>query len=776
MLLRALAESAVRTLAFAGLVAMALLVLRVTRPAARLYAWTIVLYGSLALVVLGWAVPALRVPLPVLSLSGDVTPSEVPAPFANNTVARVPSRLSSSIARPEPEAPRIHSSAADKASHPPRLSWSVAALSLYLAGVAVLLLRAGVGWIVTRRLERSARPIDDVATQARAARHAAASGLPCAPRLAATDRLSVPVATSILRPMIVLPGNWREWSAAKLDAVLAHEIAHVARRDALTQRISLVYRAMSWFNPFSWWLHHRLGDLAEQVSDEAALGAGVERTVYAETLVGFLSAGMSCPPRGADWHVAMVHGASAAEERIERILAWDGRRSRGLTRSLVLGVGLAAAPTVLLAAAVRPEVIHVPAFELPILVAPGGRQIAAPALLPIPGATFGLTKSRAQVRSLDAVSPPAALPGQASTNPAPTAPIVDASQGRLTSESLAGHSVRVLLFDKSSMTAADMQRAVNGGRKWTDDTMSMADLVALVSVGSTIQVVQDFTNDKAKVHAALDDLAKSAAETGVQSTNDFRLRGLKTICDNLLPIQGHKAILYFSSGMQRNGTDNQVELREALASCERANTSINPVDARGLPAETPTETRSVPAAKAPSVPDFSGTWTLVDPSASGAFGTSFTAIQDASTLTMDIGRISMRLVSGRPATTTGTSTVRFVYDLNGADRNEPVSPPTPPPPPTGDPAHFMTGRTVASVARAAWRANELVIVRHDTESVTWSDHVPADVTLQRTVWEGLSLDADGRLVVDQVIVADPSPWSTQVTAKPPATLRSIYKK
>jgi hypothetical protein len=52
----------------------------------------------------------------------------------------------------------------------------------------------------------------------------------------------------------------------------------------------------------------------------------------------------------------------------------------------------------------------------------------------------------------------------------------------------------------------------------------------------------------------------------------------------------------------------------------------------------------------------------------------------------------------------------------------------------------------------------------------------ADVTLQRTVWNSLSLDADGHLVVDQVSIADPSPWSTQATAYPPATLRSIYKR
>ena len=46
--------------------------------------------------------------------------------------------------------------------------------------------------------------------------------------------------------------------------------------------------------------------------------------------------------------------------------------------------------------------------------------------------------------------------------------------------------------------------------------------------------------------------------------NDVRLRALKTLAEALKPIQQKKAIIYFSSGMQRSGTDNQVELRAAV--------------------------------------------------------------------------------------------------------------------------------------------------------------------------------------------------------------------
>jgi VWFA-related protein len=148
--------------------------------------------------------------------------------------------------------------------------------------------------------------------------------------------------------------------------------------------------------------------------------------------------------------------------------------------------------------------------------------------------------------------------------------------------------------------------------------MSPADLVAVASISSTLQVLLDFTTDKDAVHKSLQAFAAAdgtaAAEvdastmaadeaanaaTSVDTTvdtsaqeldtfnNDVRLRGLKTICDGLMPIQQKKALLYFSSGMQRNGSDNQIEMRAATQSCNRANVMIDPVDSRGLQAVVP---------------------------------------------------------------------------------------------------------------------------------------------------------------------------------------------
>jgi VWFA-related protein len=201
----------------------------------------------------------------------------------------------------------------------------------------------------------------------------------------------------------------------------------------------------------------------------------------------------------------------------------------------------------------------------------------------------------------------AAAPAAAASLPAP-----------LTSEDVAGHRLLTLLFDTSSMQPEDVTKAADAAIKWVTEQMGPADLVAVASIGSTLQVLSDFSGDKERVRSVLqafsaaDGTAFATVDAGTAATdattasqtddsatvdvgaqeldtfnNDVRLRALKTLADALAPVQQKKAILYFSAGMQRNGTDNQVELRAAVNAAVRANVAIYPVDARGLQAVVP---------------------------------------------------------------------------------------------------------------------------------------------------------------------------------------------
>ena len=184
-------------------------------------------------------------------------------------------------------------------------------------------------------------------------------------------------------------------------------------------------------------------------------------------------------------------------------------------------------------------------------------------------------------------------------------------------EDLPGRRLIVLLFDTSSMQPEEIDRGVKSANAYIDTQMSAADLVAIATVGQTLTVLRDFTADRNLLKSALGTLdltsgtgfeqpevadASDASEASADAdpadlplddsefgifNNDRRLRAMKILCEALAPIEQKKAILYFSSGMSRSGSDNQVELRAVINAANRANTSIYPIDSRGLSALPP---------------------------------------------------------------------------------------------------------------------------------------------------------------------------------------------
>ena len=215
-----------------------------------------------------------------------------------------------------------------------------------------------------------------------------------------------------------------------------------------------------------------------------------------------------------------------------------------------------------------------------------------------------------QARVKEAASQPVSVAAKpAATDPDTTKP--------MRSEDIAGRRLIVLLFDVSSMEPEDVQRSIDSAQKYVKEQMSPADLIAVATVSSMLNVLTDFTGDRAKVEAALNTLAwtegtatpppdaatmatdevtaatdpdtATAEETAELElfNNDMRLRILKTLAETLTPIEQKKAIVYFSAGMQRSGSDNQVELRAAINAAVRGNVSIYAVDTRGLQAVVP---------------------------------------------------------------------------------------------------------------------------------------------------------------------------------------------
>jgi beta-lactamase regulating signal transducer with metallopeptidase domain len=382
-LLAHLADPAARALALACVAGLGLAAFRVKATSLRLFAWTAVLYAALAMPLVGWMLPSLPVATPAflhyhaaqvasqdVQISQPLAATGFAPPATQVFIARNESVKGTSAGKIAllgsshssesrqvlllEETPLAAAAPAALKSGPwSSIPWDSVAAGIYL-GVAVLLLaRFFVGIAFGRRLIRASRILDDPRVAARLASRAHAAGLAAIPQAVESDLISVPVTMGALRSMILLPADWREWDDAKLDAVVAHEMSHVVRRDALTQRLSLLHRAIFWFSPLAWWLDRRLADLAEQASDEAALSCGADRTHYAKTLLGFFEALQAAPGR-VWWQGVSMAKAGQAEKRVDRILAWKGAVTMGLKKSIVACVVALAVPVVYLAASVHP--------------------------------------------------------------------------------------------------------------------------------------------------------------------------------------------------------------------------------------------------------------------------------------------------------------------------------------------------------------------------------------------------------------------------------------
>jgi VWFA-related protein len=142
--------------------------------------------------------------------------------------------------------------------------------------------------------------------------------------------------------------------------------------------------------------------------------------------------------------------------------------------------------------------------------------------------------------------------------------------------------------------------------------LSAADLIAIASFSTSLQVVQDFTPDADVLRDAIDAFgsnnaagfdngtvgdAEDTPDNGNAFTaddtefnifnTDRRLDALQTLADQLAGIEQKKSVIYFSSGMSQQGQDNQVQLRRTVDRANRANVSIYAADMRGLQALVP---------------------------------------------------------------------------------------------------------------------------------------------------------------------------------------------
>jgi len=275
--------------------------LRRAPAAVRHAVWCTTLAGLLLLPLLETLVPTWRLPLPARAAT-LARMEQAPAGAAV---------LVTAVATPAP-----------RTAVPAPLFPSL--LVVWAAGVLAVLLRLATGFLGVARLARSAAPLTDPSWTALLGtlRQEAAVARPVA--LLRSPAETTPLTWGVLHPAILLPPSAGAWTAERRRVVLLHELAHIARRDALSTLLASLACAVHWFNPLVWFGASRLRIESERACDDRVLSAGTRASDYAGHLLA-IARGLRDTSRTGSAALAMAR-PSQIERRLLAILTPGLRR------------------------------------------------------------------------------------------------------------------------------------------------------------------------------------------------------------------------------------------------------------------------------------------------------------------------------------------------------------------------------------------------------------------------------------------------------------------
>ncbi len=273
-----------------------------------------------------WLVASVKflIPFSLLVTIGSYLKWPHASPIAKRGLYVAVEAISQPFSAPETTIPAI-AQAAPAAATPSLLHWLPALLvAAWFCGFAIVFLAWCVRWRRISAALRESAPLREgrEAATLRRLEHMAGTRKPI--DLVSSRASLEPGIFGVLSPVLIWPeGISKHLEDAHLEAILAHEVWHVRRRDNLAAAIHMVVEAVFWFHPLVWWLGARMVEERERACDEEVVELGSERQVYAESILKVCEFCVGSPlacvsgVTGSDLKKRMVHIMS---ERIARKL------------------------------------------------------------------------------------------------------------------------------------------------------------------------------------------------------------------------------------------------------------------------------------------------------------------------------------------------------------------------------------------------------------------------------------------------------------------------
>jgi uncharacterized protein (TIGR03435 family) len=234
-------------------------------------------------------------------------------------------------------------------------------LALWFCGFAAVLL---YGWVRWRRVAAAVRSSTPLTEGRELEAWGRLASCPSGVRLVSSTAKLEPGVFGIFSPVLWLPaGIGDRLDDAELEAILAHELCHVRRRDNLLSAIHMAVESIFWFHPLVWWLGARLEEERERACDEEVVRMGGAPQIYAESILKVCEFYLASP-------VTCAAGVTGGElkKRIEGIMAnrFTGKLSYG-KKILLAVVAMLAVGAPMVVGVLHPPRLRAqprPAFEV----------------------------------------------------------------------------------------------------------------------------------------------------------------------------------------------------------------------------------------------------------------------------------------------------------------------------------------------------------------------------------------------------------------------------
>ena len=190
--------------------------------------------------------------------------------------------------------------------------------AIWSAGLIVLLSRVFIGLYGAHKLTRQGKEISDSPWRQLLNHFLEAISIKRRISLFSHKKVNIPLTWGVIKPVVILPAESRNWTQDQRSSALFHELSHIKRCDFLVKILARCSVALYWFNPLSWFAFRMMKKEQEKACDELVLKAGVKPSTYAVNLLSIKKSGQFhwSPPSAALGAV----GKSQLNERLIAIL------------------------------------------------------------------------------------------------------------------------------------------------------------------------------------------------------------------------------------------------------------------------------------------------------------------------------------------------------------------------------------------------------------------------------------------------------------------------